>query len=130
MKATIEAFTTLVDQIIHQDLDDIQQQQFAIEGQEIITSLFETDTIPEHVNDLVFDFGFTPSIFELQAAGISFLDVICSCFRIFVANEYSVTNTEQERLRSWKSLLENQNTHPTLVALLCEKYNNQIEELS
>lgn len=70
------AFFALVEEIVYQELDETQQEQYRLEGIEVMNVLFRTREFPGYSEDeLLFDFGFSPSEVDIRLAGITFMDV-------------------------------------------------------
>src|SRR5687768_323957 len=117
MRTVRDLFIEAVNEIIEQELDETQQEQFAIEGKEIVDSLFESNGLPDYVekNELIFDIGFSQEALEIQAASITFLEVINSCFSLLGVN-YE-TGTKTAGIDDWKRVLEKEETNPYLIEL-------------
>src|ERR1044072_2385689 len=125
-----DLFIDMVSHIIHQELDDIQQTQYSIEGEEIIASLFASNQFPEYFeeDELIFDFGIAPTALDIKAAGITFIDIIKSCFSLLKLYPEEAPVEESTTIYLWKEALANEKTNPVLSNLLCEKYHTLLSE--
>jgi hypothetical protein len=120
MEANQEAFSGVVGQIIAGELHETQHQQYAIEGQELITSLFATNSFPVYKEDLIFDFGIAPSEIALPASFINFTDIINACF-LLVGQATPISD--------WRTILLENGTNEALTDLLCNKYNKELQAI-
>lgn len=124
MQPLQDMFINTVHTIIQQELSDIQQEQFAIEGEETIISLFNEDKLPQYDNkDMLFDFGISPEGLELEAIGITFLDVIKACHQLIKTVRNGNTQSD------WSEIMQEQGTQPLLSDLLCKKYASSLKQI-
>lgn len=126
------AFCALFEDIVYQELDQTQQQQYAIEGEEIMSALFKKNELPLHTgDDLLFDFGFSPSEVDLRLTGITFIDVANALFYIHEGiADRGITGEQHDREASAvhyiKQVLVEKEIFPSLINLLVFKYQDQV----
>lgn len=132
-----EKFKNIVHQIVFTELDELQQQQFELEGEEIINNLFAEENIEDinKYNTKNFDFGISPEMNQLLGSGIQFISLIISCFTLYLefkkqkANKVRDKFDEIELTKKFKESLSNQNIPESLKDAIAVKYNKQVKDL-
>lgn len=126
----------LVENIINQELNETEQQNYKLEGEEFIDKILKTErTSVVNYNEngtTGFDFGLSPDTLELIKQGATFSSIIISIFNIYLEFKKVKKSKDESQLTSfelkdkvYKTLME-QNLPDDLKVAIKEKYATQL----
>jgi hypothetical protein len=126
----------LVGNIINQELNETERQNYEIEGEELIDRILKierTDIVNRNIHGATnFDFGLSPNALDLIEQSISFSSVIVSIFNIYLEIKKTKKSTIETKTSSfelkekvYKSLMD-QDLPNDLKEKIKEKYSTQL----
>jgi hypothetical protein len=134
MKDLQKPFSDFIKELIINELNETQQEQFSIEGEELIASLFTSRRKPVYKNEkgYEFDFGLSPSALALQNQGVTFQSIILTSFsliQIMYVNKAQQNSLGYNDVASWKEFFSSINAKEADVELLCYRYRTQFANI-
>lgn len=128
----------LVEKIINQELNEVEIENYKIEGEELIHKILKTgntNIVNRNFNATQSDFGLSPDIVELVKNGTTFSSVIVSIINIFLEFKKIKKSTMESQASSFefkekvfKTLME-QELSNDLKNKIKEKYSDHLLSL-
>ena len=97
---------SLVENIINQELNETEKQNYIIEGEELIDKILiveKTDFVNQNIGKTTnFDFGLSPESLELIKQGVTFSSIIISILNIYLEFKKAKKSIVESELSSFE----------------------------
>jgi hypothetical protein len=134
-----EKFSQFISEIVHNEMDETQQSIFELEGEELITKLFELEDTLDNTRSaesLNLDFGFgSDEISVIVKHAIEVAPILISSFTLYLTIRRDLNKEKEDRLKElkaqWKSrLILDENIDEKIAEAIVNKYSSKLLKIA
>ena len=134
-----EKFSQFISEIVYSEMDETQQSIFELEGEEMITKLFELEDTLDYSRPnkpLNLDFGFgSEEMAAIVKQAIEVAPILISSFTLYLTIRRDLNKEKEDRLKElkaqWKSrLILDENIDDKIADALVNKYSDKLLKIA
>ena len=134
-----EKFSQFISEIVYSEMDETQQSIFELEGEEMITKLFELEDTLDYSRSnkpLNLDFGFgSEEMAAIVKQVIEVAPILISSFTLYLTIRRDLNKEKEDRLKElkaqWKSrLILDENIDDKIADALVNKYADKLLKIA